>query len=875
ALKPATYISGFVVDQNDVPVPNADLKLANFQLSVPQPNVKSEFDGSFRFSRVHPGRYYVVTCQASGHTPVEINHLEAKLGKPIDDLMVRLAGGEGGTIIGRVINQDAQPVANTVLVLFANEGIIYSHTDEEGTFVFRDVVPGDCYIRLTLYNKTKRFSIKASEVIDSIEFVVDQDILSGYVSGVVLTAEGDPIGRGDLFAHESGVDRMARSSGVTTPDANGNFRLSNLKPGVNVDILYRGPSGPPRPTSATNIPVPAEGVTVMRVDSEGEHSKATLSGRVVDAETGQSIQQFSVGTSARDTRVPYGPYGFSQFFDGEGRFEIEYSRQHTCVWVKAAGYARKVEKIRGKEHVDVFLGKGGTIEGDVVNMAGQPVEGAQVYLSSAVNNYVLSDAEGAFRFENIGKFWATSLRASHPEYARFQSKSFATDENTAIKDFIARLGRGGTIAGTVLDESGNPLKGVEVQVMVRNYEAYCQRSTDEQGNYIVESVPPRDYRVSVPSLSSGWRQANVKEGEVAYVNFGGQIAGATVFGAVYASDKPLIGVSVVMNDIENNLYGHDFYATSPTDGNGHYSLPGIPSGRHYLMVYEGHKLLSSTLMDVPGPGQIEKNITLEAHAKISGVVLDDDGSPVRRVNVRLLDMYGPYARTRSDGSFELKDIPPGTYVIFAESGKLGEIRQEITLEAGESVEGLTLTFAGTSALTLVPVDAATGQELRVPNTYFSATFYLLDEDGRLHERRLSGPRTDLVKITGFQTGNYLVGGTFRNEVGEWYFAPVATPVSVTSDAASVTIRMARSITAEIELVDSNGEPVRDFQVVAYSSEGSRLPIMGITGNRISLRAGNGDVRIVVTKEGATIHDGVVTIRSEGGKDTFRTQVTVL
>ena len=43
-----------------------------------------------------------------------------------------------------------------------------------------------------------------------------------------------------------------------------------------------------------------------------------------------------------------------------------------------------------------------------------------------------------------------------------------------------------------------------------------------------------------------------------------------------------------------------------------------------------------------------------------------------------------FAVTGKDGSFDLKDLPPGTYTITAWHGKLGTQSQKVTVSAGQS-----------------------------------------------------------------------------------------------------------------------------------------------------------------------------------------------
>ena len=71
-----------------------------------------------------------------------------------------------------------------------------------------------------------------------------------------------------------------------------------------------------------------------------------------------------------------------------------------------------------------------------------------------------------------------------------------------------------------------------------------------------------------------------------------------------------------------------------------------------------------------------------------------------------------YDVSKEDGSFEIKDLPPGTYTLVAwhEMKKGTEVTQSVTIEPGQSKTGVTLTFnsatasndVGGGSLTMMP-----------------------------------------------------------------------------------------------------------------------------------------------------------------------------
>jgi plastocyanin len=70
-----------------------------------------------------------------------------------------------------------------------------------------------------------------------------------------------------------------------------------------------------------------------------------------------------------------------------------------------------------------------------------------------------------------------------------------------------------------------------------------------------------------------------------------------------------------------------------------------------------------------------------------------------------------YAVTGSDGSFELKGLPPGKYTVEAIHEKYGASRQEVTVEAGKNTP---ITFTFTAGQAYLPPSLRTTATLFVP-----------------------------------------------------------------------------------------------------------------------------------------------------------------
>jgi len=126
---------------------------------------------------------------------------------------------------------------------------------------------------------------------------------------------------------------------------------------------------------------------------------------------------------------------------------------------------------------------------------------------------VLVDDEGRFAFDSLtaGSYQLTAAKRGYagggfgvlrPD-GNGQSLALAAGQH--VSDVTLRLWKYGTIAGSLIDEYGDPLVGVKVVALERGWDAGHERfmsggsaGTDDRGAYRFNSLEPGDYVVSVP-----------------------------------------------------------------------------------------------------------------------------------------------------------------------------------------------------------------------------------------------------------------------------------------------------------------------------------------------------------------------------------------
>ena len=882
----ASYISGQVVDRKDEkPIAGAQIRLSHFRRTILMPTCLSDERGHFKLSGLFPDLNYTIQCSAPGYLPVTEDRLTIPSDKPRTDLVIRLTKGNGATISGRVVNRKKQPVDSASVELSTDPmRSAYAVTDAKGGFTFSNVQPGQARLGMESYdNIDVRLSVRPGQVIEHLELVVDQEILPGHVSGVLLDQNLRPITTGSIHV-QIGAQAADNDAAKTQPDQQGRFKCANLPKDKKVNILYRGPSGPRQPTSAKNITVPTDGLTVI-YESKTEGPGITLRGRIFDEATREAIPAFKVGVGSHKS---YPPDALSTTYDPDGRFEmqgVQYVKGRTYLYAEAEGYAScfvPVELNEGATEgwVEVGLGSGASIEGNVVDDRGQTLEGARVFLKESEDRYVFSDAGGRFRLEYLGASSYAIVRASYPGYALYSGSPLKLEATTRNRNYRIRMGRGGAVAGTVYDSQSKPVQDVRINIQDDNIETCFYPRTDSEGIFLADLVPAGPYKVSVSGMNYESQKITVEEGKTSTVYFG--LEGASVEGMVLAQGQPVPTASVALEDSPGVLLGA-YTQQVVADQVGHYRLFGIPAGRYFLKVKEGRKALVTFPIQVRENDRLQQDLELHV-GSIDGYVLKiSNGAPRNKAYALLFEralltqipdgrkdylsaMSYEYAATDDSGHFHFGRIAPGDYTIqIYGAGRDGGMNTplaytDVKLRPDQALDNVKITVQDGGSLRLHGVDARTGRELSLTG-YLIVT--LADEHGNLSGGSSSGSNPFLME--GLTAGEYRLGGTFRDNQDHTYICPLQVPVTVeTGKTAEVNLPSVVAVRLEIIVQDIRQRPLTGFIARLYGPGEALVTLNNIDGNRISANVPAGPVHLLLYKTERKIFDGVIDVQPVSG-----------
>ncbi|MGH7940293.1 MAG: putative Ig domain-containing protein [Limisphaerales bacterium] len=138
--------------------------------------------------------------------------------------------------------------------------------------------------------------------------------------------------------------------------------------------------------------------------------------------------------------------------------------------------------------------------------------------------------------------------------------------------------------GTVKDDSGNPVPGIDVSASDQNNTFQSDGDSDADGNYVVGAVgglsgdawqaqvsgdsAPANYLFSQPALDQNGG-TNLDTGAAVHQNFTALPATNHITGNVQFNGTNVVGVQV---NVFATINGQDYQAQMDTDGNGNYSL---------------------------------------------------------------------------------------------------------------------------------------------------------------------------------------------------------------------------------------------------------------------------------------------------------------
>ena len=349
-----------------------------------------------------------------------------------------------------------------------------------------------------------------------------------------------------------------------------------------------------------------------------------------------------------------------------------------CTFDASSYRGEKLQHTPGQPDIKLVLSPEATIEGIVTNKAdGKGVGGVEVVAEPQQRGLPLpfkpatSADDGTFRLDALpGGIYTVQLVQPGEEAAAWVAQPVEVSVKTGETktDVTLELTRGGVIEVLVKDGAdGTPIEAASVNVRDTEHDRWLHGRTDESGVARIR-VAPGPYSVS-QAYKQGYTQdgqqleVTVEEGQTKRVEWT-LVSAPKISGTVRnEADDPAAGVAI-------EIKPHGIRDTVTTDAEGKYEITWDRSGWSsndavFVLVARDMDRNLATLTEIDEDTR-HLDLTLGPACTFTGTVLDHENKalPDARVRVYLrVSNWGTTLgreeiKTRADGTFEAKAIPP-------------------------------------------------------------------------------------------------------------------------------------------------------------------------------------------------------------------------
>ena len=440
----------------------------------------------------------------------------------------------------------------------------------------------------------------------------------------------------------------------------------------------------------------------------------TLLGQIVDAHTERAIADAEVtvatgvlGLHSRRTRS-----------DERGHFELPgiVGDDHS-LYVGADGYvsAGPLRHGANEPSMTVRLERASQIEGRVLDERGWGIEGALVrafgegYLPTAEPvsgdslgvmagpvppisasgdgtlafvQQVSTGRDGRFALQNL-RPGSYTIATSHDDFAPAESGLVQVGAGATLADVGITMRSGAELAGRVVDERGNGLEGIPVELRAPGDRLPQMTVSSSDGSFSFRGVRGDVSVTALPYDLPPVRESIVIDGGARVtVELALSSALYTLHGRVV--DERGFGVSGALLTVSAKSPQTPVQRTAKSDSDGTFSVPALPEPPFELSA-EHPAFSPRSLSDIESMDGV--TVVMSAGVTFLGEVLDDwTGDALRDVSIRLDGPIQRETKTRPDGTFVFRRAPTGTYDISFSHPEYEPQARRVVLEPSQYVD---------------------------------------------------------------------------------------------------------------------------------------------------------------------------------------------
>ncbi|MBN1919042.1 MAG: carboxypeptidase regulatory-like domain-containing protein [Verrucomicrobia bacterium] len=809
-------VSGCVLDLDEKPVQGARVSCRD-----PSRSVLTAEGGSFVLRALPSGE--VKGCAwADGCLRRDLSYEP-----PQADLVIHLLPAP--RIAGRVVDKaTGQPIEHFCVALqSASRASRYVERDVYDDVFMKGFDSPDGRFELcldrpdsrTIYVSAPGYATYCAEVVQPRDTLEPDELLVKLVSGAALTVsvnsavDGSPIAGASIshpaFDVTTVDERVDLDRQCVETGEDGRCFLERIPPGRYRLTVYHSEYE----SRSQDVEVLEDMTEVAAQFTLGD--TFTLRGRVVTDRGAAPVPGVRVRAFAGGADPCWQEPVAQAFTDESGCFEIPGLSQQSCELQADCDDSATVPvsvdlpQALGSETV-IEITSTGRVIGSVKTRGGQPVRNASVmyWPSGHAGRVENIGADGQYSVSQIPAGPCLILIEFHSQRLRSaMARSVVVPPADEIRvDFVlgsasvlGEVSRGGELAcgGRVL---ANPKTGAFQTVA-----GYVAAHIDRSGRYCLENVAPGTYSLEVTaSFPSNPRfeahaasEVTVADADVPFdVNIGnaGRVAGAVKLHNGWPASEARVRLVPRIADGERFARLEQAYAggnaETRTDDDGVFELPHIPPGQYTLTVTRPGYAVTTVPIDRADERDLTGlDIVLQPEARVLAQLDVADGELPRRVAVSVCD---PSSRLlavhddvliRSDGTFEIPNVPPGSYLLSVTADGYAPSQKAVDAPTGDRIR-VTL-YRGQTASVTVRDRSGSAIPLAV---------VVLDAGGDLHYaaqliRSHGLARTDEI---GSAQITHVADGAYTVHVQCDGFADAAVPVTIAGQDAAVTVVLERA-----------------------------------------------------------------------------------
>ena len=797
---PPSSIAGSVVDDLGDPIPGTTITLSGTDdLGNPvTATTTTDVNGDYLFEDLRPGTYTVTETQPVGYGDGGETAGSTGGDDTVDDVISAIVLGAGvdsidndfdettASISGTVFedpDNDGQPdlgepgIEGVTVTLTGTDDLgnpvnLTTTTDANGDYEFPNLISGTYTVTETQPGEyldgidtagTSGGDDAVNDVISAIDLTPGTEAI-GYdfgelppssIAGSVVDDLGDPIPGTTITLN--GTDDLGNPvTATTTTDANGDYVFADLRPGTytvtETQPVGYGDGGETAGSTGGDdtvddvISAVVLGAGVDSVDNDFDETTASISGTVFEDPDNDGVQEAGetgiegVTVTLTGTDDLGNPVSLTTTTDANGAYEFDglLSGTYTVTETQPVDYfdgidtvgsaagdgsvndvVSAIELAPGTEATDYDFAEvppasiSGTVEEDRTGdgVPEGPLAGVTVELldeDGVVVRTTTTDENGDYVFEDVPPGTYTIVETDPQDYDSVSDVGGPNDNRIPVtmagvdivdQDFVDEPLA--SISGTVEeDRTGDgvpkgPLVGVTVELLDEDGVVVRTTTTDENGDYVFEDVPPGTYTIVETDPQDYDSVSDVggpNDNRIPVTMAGVDIVDqdfvdeplASISGTVEEDrtgdgvpEGPLVGVTVELLDEDGVVV-----RTTTTDENGDYVFEDVPPGTYTIV--ETDPQYYDSVSDVGGPNDnripvtmagvdiVDQDFVDEPLASISGTVEEDDDQdglpdkPLPGVIVELVDEDGVVVLTTTtdeNGDYVFEDVPPGSYAI--------------------------------------------------------------------------------------------------------------------------------------------------------------------------------------------------------------------